>query len=319
MAIDTPNQKPSQSDKTFSPSTGRDVYTQLNYYRDPGDGSAPIPVVVGSGKVSNERPTVPVSVIIRDMTGREDYYNLDSHGFQLVHHESQEKDFVDELRVNGAYYTEMEQLYKQATGATRVVIFGHRVRRGPSDWHRLGEGNAKNPGPLHRVHVDQSYAGAELVARQHLPADEAETLTRRDQGSSRSSSSRSSSNSPRRWQIVNAWRPIRTVRKDPLAVVDGRSVEETDLAEASVMYRDGSSGAELLKSQTWAVRPAGERHQWFFKREQKPDEVLLIKCFDSLEEEGVVRRAPHCAFVDPEAVDEPSRESVEVRALLFYD
>ncbi|KAL2761068.1 hypothetical protein ACRALDRAFT_1059251 [Sodiomyces alcalophilus JCM 7366] len=200
----------------------------------------------------------------------------------------------------------MEQLYKQATGATRVVIFGHRVRRGPSDWHRLGEGNAKNPGPLHRVHVDQSYAGAELVARQHLPAEEAETLIRRGQGS------------PKRWQIVNAWRPIRTVRKDPLAVADGRSVEDADLVEASVVYQDGASGVQVLKNQTWAVRPAEERHQWYFKGGQKPDEVLLIKCFDS-EEEGVVRRTPHCAFVDPEAVDNPSRESVEVRALLFYE
>lgn len=48
------------------------------------------------------------------MTGKEDMYSLDRHGFQLVRHESQEKEFVDEIRLKGAYYVEMEQLYKQA-------------------------------------------------------------------------------------------------------------------------------------------------------------------------------------------------------------
>lgn len=155
--------------------------------------------------------------------------------------------------------------------------------------------------------MDQSYEGAELVARQHLPADEAESLIRGGEGS------------PRRWQIVNVWRPIRTIRKDPLAVADGGSIEEEDLVAASVVF-DNGAGVRKLKSQTWTVKPGKEgRHRWFFKRAQKPDEVLLIKCFDSWQREGLVRRSPHCAFIDPEAEEEASRESVEVRALLFYD
>jgi hypothetical protein len=50
---------------------------------------------------------------------------------------------------------------------------------------------------------------------------------------------------------------------------------------------------------------------------QTPSEVLLIKCFDS-KTDGRARRVPHSAFVDEERVDEASRQSIEVRALVFH-
>jgi len=46
--------------------------------------------------------------------------------------------------------------------------------------------------------------------------------------------------------------------------------------------------------------------------------VTLIKCFDTREEEGIARRVPHSAFADPAEEDKYSRESIEVRALVFY-
>lgn len=80
-------------------------------------------------------------------------------------------------------------------------------------------------------------------------------------------------------------------------------------------------GAALVypnrRGETFVVKP-GEGHEWFFKYAQTPGEVTLIKCFDSLEEEGVARRVPHSAFVDPEEEGGEARESIEVRALVFY-
>lgn len=234
-------------------------------------------------------------VAVTDITGSEDKYTLDTHGFQVVRHRSGETaSFSDEEALRRRYYAEMERLYADVTGATDVFIFGHRVRRGPSHWHSLGEGNAASRGPLHRVHVDQSYDGARLVAEKHLPASKREAFLRR------------------RWQIINIWRPIRTVRKDPLAVADAATVDDADLVPASIRKEDGS-----LVTETWAVRP-NARHRWYYKAAQTPDEVLFIKCFDSADGEGVVRRAPHCAFRDDEYEGEESRESVEVRALLFF-
>jgi hypothetical protein len=50
-----------------------------------------------------------------------------------------------------------------------------------------------------------------------------------------------------------------------------------------------------------------------------PDEALLLKCFDSIQD-GRARFTAHTAFEDPTAPpDAPARESIEVRALVFFD
>lgn len=58
------------------------------------------------------RPAVAQSVTIHDISGDEDKYTVDSHGFQYVKHESKEKDFVDNEKIKAEYYPETEQLLK---------------------------------------------------------------------------------------------------------------------------------------------------------------------------------------------------------------
>jgi len=57
-----------------------------------------------------------------------------------------------------------------------------------------------------------------------------------------------------------------------------------------------------------------------------PEEAMFIKCFDSRSQgqpggrEGVAALTPHTAFIDPDTpADAKGRESIEVRALVFYD
>jgi hypothetical protein len=155
------------------------------------------------------------------------------------------------------------------------------------------------------VHVDQSYAGAEIVLRTLLPA-EAESIL----------------SSGKRWQIINLWRPIATIYKDPLAIAAAHLVAEEDLVKAKVVYKRSRKlqARRRFSNATWAVLPS-EKHEWFYKNEQRPDEVWFIKCLDSRIEEGLARRAPHCAFRDTEREADRwrNRESVDVRALVFYD
>ncbi|KAI0841386.1 hypothetical protein F5Y06DRAFT_285496 [Hypoxylon sp. FL0890] len=271
-----------------------DIPTNINYYKDPGDGSLPMPIVIADNTVKNERPHTPQQVVIHDVTGEKEKYSLDSHGFQFLRHESKIKylhEFQDEDTVKAEYYSESIQLLKDVTGAARIFIFDHKTRCGPSNWHKLGKGNRSSRGPLLRAHVDQSYDGAELVLRRWFP-DEADELVKR------------------RYQIINIWRPIRPVAKDPLCVADATSIPDSDLVAASIVYpRD--------RDETWTIKPRAT-HRWYFKYAQQPDEVLLIKCFDS-DETVPARRAPHSAFEDSEQKDRESRESIEARALVFYD
>ncbi|ORY60936.1 methyltransferase-like protein [Pseudomassariella vexata] len=268
------------------------VATKLNYWDDLGDGSRPTPIFIGKGKVTNQRPHRPHPFVVTDVTGDEDKYTLDSHGFLYYHRSTKINDlFVDDVRIKTEYYLECAQLLKDITGAARIHVFNHKVRRGPTHWHHLSLQNLANRGPVTRTHVDQSYAGAEMRLRFELP-DEADELIRNGT----------------RYQIINVWRPIKTIRKDPVAVADANSVPDADLVGAE-MVEDGYRG------ENWVVRH-NPGHRWYFKHLLKPDEVLLIKCFDS--DASVARRALHSAFEDPDYVDEESRQSIEVRCLVLY-
>lgn len=106
------------------------------------------------------------------------------------------------------------------------------------------------------------------------------------------------------------WRPIKTILKDPLALADAHSVPDTDLIPVSLIYPDRTG-------ETYTVLP-NAAHRWYFKYAQQPDEPLFIKCFDSLDD-GRARRIPHSAFTNPEHEGGETRESIEVRTLVFYD
>jgi hypothetical protein len=113
-----------------------------------------------------------------------------------------------------------------------------------------------------------------------------------------------------RHQIINVWRPIKPIARDPLAVADAHSVPESDLVPVALIYPN-------RRGETYTVKP-NRNHKWFYLRGQTPEEVLLIKCFDS-KVDGRARRVPHTAFVDERTAHERGRESIEVRALVFHE
>ena len=84
---------------------------------------------------------------------------------------------------------------------------------------------------------------------------------------------------------------------------------ESDLVGAAVHHPTHSG-------ETWTLRPSSA-HRWYYKRNLTPQEVLFIKCFDSRTD--VARRVPHSAFEDPAGKEKESRQSVEVRCLVFHD
>ncbi|OSX56950.1 hypothetical protein POSPLADRAFT_1050355 [Postia placenta MAD-698-R-SB12] len=146
-------------------------------------------------------------------------------------------------------------------------------------------------GPAELVHIDQTYDASVKRVQYHL-GDEADRLL---QG---------------RVRIINVWRPIHhPAAHKPLAVSDWRFLDEThDLVPARLIYphREGS---------TFSVR-YNPKHQWYYLSNQTPEEVLLIKCYDS--DVDKARLTPHTAFPDTTSPPEaPHRESIEVRCLVF--
>ncbi|KAL4901171.1 hypothetical protein BDW74DRAFT_187827 [Aspergillus multicolor] len=263
------------------------VNTTLNFFKDHEDGSGPTPNYVGSAESYRAQPVETVPVTITDVSGHELDYTLDGNGFQYYYHESVEKEFVDDEQIKKVYYPETEKLLKEATGASKVFIFDHTIRRQSND----NRGGVQLRGPVQRVHIDQSYIASKNRVTHHLPTEAPELLKHR-------------------YKIINVWRPIKTILKDPLAVADGNTVPDSDLVPIKLIYPD-------REGETYGVRPNPDV-KWYYRFGQTPDLVTLIKCFDS-KLDGRVRRVPHSAFVNPETVDEEPRESIEVRTLVFYD
>jgi hypothetical protein len=215
--------------------------------------------------------------------------SLDREGFALLHHQSAVRDFYDEDEIRRVYYPETERAVAAATGASRVFVFDHTVRRRVRGAEDRAAGTPRQPAT--RVHVDHTETSGPQRVRDFLGA-EAEGLLKG------------------RVQVVNLWRPIRGPLRDaPLAMADARTVAPADLVGSDLIYRD-------RVGEIYSVRydPA---HRWYYVPDMQPDEALLLKCYDSATD-GRARFAPHTAFDDPTApADVLPRESIEMRTLVF--
>jgi hypothetical protein len=231
----------------------------------------------------------PRTVTIHDARPVVSQMSLDREGFSLIRFEPAGTDFDDDAAVRGSYYREAERALKAETGADRVAIFDHTIRRHIPGSHddRIGPRQ-----PVPRIHVDQTVVSGPQRVHQVAP-QEADELLRG------------------RVQIINLWRPIRGPVQDfPLAICDASSVRFDDLVAADHIYRD-------RVGETYQV-VYNSAHRWFYVPEMRTDEALLLKCFDS-RTDGAARFAPHTAFVDPTTpAGAPPRLSIEVRALVFH-
>lgn len=96
-----------------SKATPRDITATFNYFKPNEDGSLPAPTYVTKPE-TYERPVLPQQATVYDIRGSEDEYTLDTKGFQVVKHESKEKDFLDDEQIKRVYYPETEELLKKA-------------------------------------------------------------------------------------------------------------------------------------------------------------------------------------------------------------
>jgi len=250
-----------------------------NYTFDPPPG-------VPRSNAAHEARTVPIHdarVIAADIA-------LDREGFAVLSHRSVVRDFWDNDEVRRVYYPEVQRVMAEVTGASKVFIFDHTLRRRVRGIDDRAPGTPRQPAT--RVHVDHTEKSGPQRVRDFF-GDEAEELLRG------------------RIQVINLWRPIRGPLRDaPLAVCDAGSVAAGDLVPSDLVYRE-------RVGETYGVtyNPA---HRWFYVPEMQPDEALLLKCYDSATD-GRARFAPHTAFDDPTApTDVLPRESIEIRTLVFH-
>ncbi|TFK51073.1 hypothetical protein OE88DRAFT_1681015 [Heliocybe sulcata] len=277
------------------------VTANLSYFVQPKDGSKPYQAVVegpnNEQRLERNYTLEQRAVEIENVRGKEREYTLDKNGFQFYKVPSKHEDFTDDDAIREEYYPESVELIKKLTGASQVVLFDHTVRRRvpdkDGDWRSAGSTTRQ---PATTVHVDQSTGAAITRVHRHLPPVDAEAALRR------------------RFQIINLWRPVRHAALDwPLAFCDFTSVNAEEGGD--VVPTDLRNTTYVGETMSVRYNPG---HRWKYLKGMEPDEFVLIKCFDS--KDGVAKFTPHTAFQDPSTPSHaPFRESIELRALVFYD
>jgi hypothetical protein len=229
-------------------------------------------------------------VEIRDVRPVASTLSLEREGFQLLTAPTSVRNFDDEEAVRTRYYAETISLLEELTGASRVVVFDHTIRRRIPGATDRSTGVPRQPVP--RVHNDYTVKSGPQRVRDLL-GDEADGLLQK------------------RFSVINVWRPIRgPIQDSPLAVSDARSVHDNDLVATDLIYPDRTGEIYYVKF--------NPEHKWFYAPAMRDDEVILIKCYDSVDD-GRARFVPHSAFVDPTTpAGAPPRESIELRTLVFY-
>jgi hypothetical protein len=124
----------------------------------------------------------------------------------------------------------------------------------------------------------------------------------------------------RRVAFVNLWRPIvGPVWDNPLAVCDARTVSPSDLVATQILHF-GEDDLEVPRhrGEIYSIR-YNAAHRWFYVSQMRPDEALLLKCYDS-RADGRARFMPHTGFRNPACPPEfTPRESIEARTLVIFD
>jgi hypothetical protein len=169
-----------------------------------------------------------------------------------------------------------------------VVVFDHIVRN-PVLAER-GEKGARAPAKL--VHNDYTSKSAPRRVRDLLP-EEADRLLKN------------------RFAEINVWRAIRgPIESSPLALCDAGSLGAEEIVPIDLVYRD-----RVGEIYGFLYNP---KHRWFYFPRMTRNEAILLKCYDSADD-GRARFTAHTSFEDPNRPPNAApRESIEVRALVFW-
>lgn len=216
--------------------------------------------------------------------------SADREGFELHDFEARFDQFDDDSSIHSQFYPQVIDFVKRHTGARRVVVFDHTIRkRLPADLKQ--QTTVQRPAVL-LVHSDYTPASGPQRVRDIVPEDAEDLLTRRV-------------------AFYNVWKPLyRRVEELPLAMIDAQTQDDADLLRMDLKYRERTGEIYVMRY--------SPRHRWYYFPRMEAHQALLLKTYDS-ETDGRARFMGHSAFEDPTTAPQaPRRESIEVRTMAFF-
>lgn len=258
--------------------------------------------------------------VMRDARRIEEYYPglspnspacMDKLGVALAHCESKCENFYDSAEVERVFYPEMEKLLLAFfPGATDALVYNHDVFDKNYQGDRTEDQDAKNPGVnanyANLVHNDLNDNSGRVRCRELL------TKNLRNFGREQHyTAAEADAKMARRFMSINLAKPMETVRQNPFVLCAWPSFADQPYITNYRIYDD-----RVGETTRFTYRPD---HEWYWLPEQKPTEVSMLKCYDSVTDGSVSRWSFHTACIDPTAADDaPCRRNVVVRSYVFF-
>lgn len=251
----------------------------------------------------------PIEVEVSINNGRDaDLPGWEQAGFQLMRHEPNVGNFLDEHAIAEHHYSQMEALARELTGCDHALVSGHIIRSPEAAKQHV------DLGPITFVHSDFADTYGELMrSRYEAATEEAQAALERtgiDGALVRAA---------KRILILQFWRNIGPTKMDmPLAFCDARTIPAAATRKLPVAdYAGGGFDFDTLG--ILAPEHPGD-HAWYVFPEMSLDEIVAFRTYDSaLAETGGTFWTPHAAFHDPDVpLGQPARSSIELRATCVF-
>ena len=258
--------------------------------------------------------------VLRDARRMEEYYPglspyspacMDRLGVALAHCESKCEDFYDAAEAERVFYPEMEKLLLASfPDATDALVYNHDVCNKDYKGDRTEDQDNKNPGVnveyANIVHNDLNDNSGRVRCRELL------TKNLRNFGREQHyTEEQADAKMSRRFMSINLAKPMETVRQNPFVLCAWPSFADQPYITNYRVYDD-----RVGETTRFTHRPD---HEWYWFPEQKPTEVSMLKCYDSVTDGSVSRWSFHTACIDPTAPDDaPCRKNIVVRSYVFF-
>ncbi|HEV2546398.1 MAG TPA: CmcJ/NvfI family oxidoreductase [Stellaceae bacterium] len=287
-------------------------------WRDPA--RADVAEILRKNEEDNLRRRLYFPHVMRDARRIGEYYPglspsspecMDRLGVSLAHVESACSNFYDSAEVERVFYPEIEKLLlKFFPDATDALAYNHDVFDKDYAGDRTEDQDNKNPGVNARyanlVHNDLNDNSGRVRCR--------ELLTRNLRNFGRAqhyTEEEADRKMSRRFMSINLAKPMETVEQFPFVLCARPSFADQPYITNYRIYDD-----RVGETTRFTYRPD---HEWYWFPQQKPTEVSMLKCYDSVTDGSVSRWSFHTACIDPTApAGARCRKNVVVRSFVFF-
>ena len=268
----------------------------------------------------NARRSLYFSQVLRDARRISEYYPglspnspecMDKLGLSLARCESACGNFYNSEEVRQIFYPEMEKLLLEFfPDATDALVYNHDVFDKDYEGDRTEDQDAKNPGVnahyANLVHNDLNDNSGRVRCRELL------VRNLRNFGREQNyTEAEAEEKMSRRFMSINLAKPMETVEQNPFVLCAWPSFADQPYINNYRVYDD-----RVGETTRFTYRPS---HEWYWVPQQRPDEVSMLKCYDSVTDGSVSRWSFHSACVDPTAPEGARcRKNVVVRSFVFF-